>query len=161
MPFTGVILSDDGRQDEPEQLFYDLESHVPRDSSAARVQRGFLDAIGKSLEPYYSSTGRPSIDPELMFRNVADRLFVLGSQVPLAQNSCSWGSSPNSSSHFLATLGAASAGVHAFFHFTDSLTIRSALFTDFAAYVTSAFVKVRADQHEMSGCPADLGARHH
>jgi hypothetical protein len=71
------------------------------------------------------------------------------------------GSSPNSSSHFLATLGAASASVHAFFHFTDSLTICGALITDFAAQATSAFVKFRSDQHEMSGCPANLGASHH
>jgi hypothetical protein len=66
-----------------------------------------------------------------------------------------------SGSHFLATLGAAPAGVHAFFHFTDSLTISGALFTNFTAYATSVFVKLRADQHEMSGCPADLGASHH
>jgi transposase len=60
-----------GRQDEPERLFYEfrLESHVPRD----HLLRG-IDAvtdfseIRKSLEPYYSSTGRPSIDPELMIR---------------------------------------------------------------------------------------------
>jgi hypothetical protein len=45
--------------------------------------------------------------------------------------------------------------------FPDSLTIRSALFTDFAAHATGAFVKFRADQNEMSGCPAGLGARHH
>jgi hypothetical protein len=57
-------------QDEPEQLFYDLESHVPRDSICCAGSTRFfdLDAIRKSLEPYYSSTRRPSIDPELMLR---------------------------------------------------------------------------------------------
>ena len=48
-PFTGVSLSDDGRQHEPEQLFYDLESHVPRDSSAARDRRGFLICYTQNL----------------------------------------------------------------------------------------------------------------
>jgi transposase len=60
-----------GLQDEAEQLFYAfrLESHVPAD----HLLRG-IDAIldlgwlRGALAPYYSSTGRPSIDPELMIR---------------------------------------------------------------------------------------------
>jgi transposase len=60
-----------GLQDEPEQLFYAfrLESHVPPD----HLLRG-IDAIldlgwlRTSLASFYSSTGRPSIDPELMIR---------------------------------------------------------------------------------------------
>ena len=60
-----------GRQDEPERLFYEfrLESHVPRDHLPRRIDAVFdFSATRKSLEPYYSSTGRPSIDPELMIR---------------------------------------------------------------------------------------------
>jgi transposase len=60
-----------GRQDEPERLFYEfrLESHVPRDHLLRGIDAVF-DFAGarKSLEPYYSSTGCPSIDPELMIR---------------------------------------------------------------------------------------------
>ena len=60
-----------GRQDEPERLFYEfrLESHVPRDHLLRGIGAVFdFSATRKSLEPYYSSTGRPSIDPELMIR---------------------------------------------------------------------------------------------
>lgn len=60
-----------GRQDEPEHLFYAfrLESHVPHDHLLRGIDAVFdFGAIRKSLEPYYSSTGRPSIDPELMIR---------------------------------------------------------------------------------------------
>lgn len=52
-------------------LFYDfcLESHIPEDHLLRRINR-FLDfdQIRQHLEPFYSSTGRPSIDPELMIR---------------------------------------------------------------------------------------------
>jgi hypothetical protein len=51
----------------------------------------------------------------------------------------------------LATFGAAAASIRAFFHFTYAVAIRGALFTDFAAQPTRAFVKFRADQHEMRG----------
>jgi transposase len=60
-----------GRKDKPEQLFYAfrLENHVPPDHILRGIDAVFdLGAIRKSLEPYYSSTGRPSIDPELMIR---------------------------------------------------------------------------------------------
>ncbi len=60
-----------GLQNEPESLFYEfrLESHVPRDHLLRGIDVVFdFSATQKSLEPYYSSTGRPSIDPELMMR---------------------------------------------------------------------------------------------
>jgi transposase len=60
-----------GRQDEPEHLFYAfrLESHVPSDHLLRGIDAVFdFGTIRKFLEPYYSSTGRPSIDPELMIR---------------------------------------------------------------------------------------------
>jgi transposase len=60
-----------GRQNEPARLFYEfrLESHVPRDHLLRGIDAVFdFSATRKSLDPYYSSTGRPSIDPELMIR---------------------------------------------------------------------------------------------
>jgi transposase len=54
-----------------EALFYgfSLERHVPYDHLLRRIDR-FVDLsdIREHLRPYYSETGRPSIDPELMIR---------------------------------------------------------------------------------------------
>lgn len=54
-----------------EALFYgfNLEQHVPADHLLRSIDR-FVDLSGirQHLEPYYSATGRPSIDPELMIR---------------------------------------------------------------------------------------------
>jgi hypothetical protein len=52
------------------------------------------------------------------------------------------------------------ASVHAIFHFADPLTIRGALCADLGAQATGAFVKFRADQHDVRGCSTDLGASH-
>jgi transposase len=53
------------------QFFYtfNLEDHVPPDHLLRGIDR-FLDLSGlhDHLAPYYSHTGRPSIDPELMIR---------------------------------------------------------------------------------------------
>src|ERR687898_166018 len=52
-------------------LFYsfNLEAHVPADHLLRGINR-FLDlsALRRHLAPFYSHTGRPSIDPELMVR---------------------------------------------------------------------------------------------
>ncbi|KIL98483.1 Mobile element protein [Paramagnetospirillum magnetotacticum MS-1] len=52
-------------------LFYEfsLERHVPADHLLRSIDR-FVDLcdIREQLRPYYSETGRPSIDPELMIR---------------------------------------------------------------------------------------------
>src|SRR6202051_180719 len=54
-----------------ESLFYSfsLEGHVPQDHCPRSIDR-FVDlgASREHLRPYYSETGRPSIDPELMIR---------------------------------------------------------------------------------------------
>lgn len=54
-----------------ETLFYsfNLDRHVPADHLLRSIDR-FLDLsdIREHLRPFYSETGRPSIDPELMFR---------------------------------------------------------------------------------------------
>ena len=53
------------------QLFYDfsLDEHVPADHLLRRIDNHLdLDSVRTQLNPYYSSPGRPSIDPELMMR---------------------------------------------------------------------------------------------
>ena len=54
-----------------EALFYgfSLERHIPDNHLLRRIDR-FVDLseVRTHLEPYYSETGRPSIDPELMIR---------------------------------------------------------------------------------------------
>jgi transposase len=60
-----------GSQAAPERLFYDfcLEDHVPADHQLRQIDR-FLDLseVRQKLTPFYSSIGRPSVDPELMIR---------------------------------------------------------------------------------------------
>jgi len=61
-----------GRNDKPQKpLFYafNLNDLVPQDHLLRHIDR-FLDLSGlhQQLAPYYSHTGRPSIDPELMIR---------------------------------------------------------------------------------------------
>jgi transposase len=59
------------RQVEQAALFYEfsLERHVPADHLLRSIDR-FVDLsqIRQELAPFYSSIGRPSIDPELMIR---------------------------------------------------------------------------------------------
>ena len=56
---------------EQRQFFYDfdLDAVVPRDHLVRRID-AVLDFswLREELAPYYSHTGRPSIDPELMLR---------------------------------------------------------------------------------------------
>ena len=63
-----MMGSQDGEQ---EQLFYSfsLEDHVPKDHLPRGIDR-FLDLseLRGQLAPFYSHTGRPSIDPVLMIR---------------------------------------------------------------------------------------------
>jgi len=60
-----------GMQVQPAQLFYEfrLDDHVPGDHLLRRIDR-FLDlgSVRSELRPFYSTIGRPSIDPELMMR---------------------------------------------------------------------------------------------
>jgi transposase len=59
------------RQTDQPELFYGfrLERHVPADHLLRSIDR-FVDLgdIREQLRPFYSDTGRPSIDPELMIR---------------------------------------------------------------------------------------------
>lgn len=61
-----------GGKDKPQSpLFYsfDLDEVVPQDHLLHKVDR-FLDVsdLRQHLASYYSHTGRPSVDPELMIR---------------------------------------------------------------------------------------------
>lgn len=61
-----------GSKKEPQAaLFYEfsLDQHVPADHMLRQIDR-FVDLsdVRSVLAPYYSATGRPSIDPELMIR---------------------------------------------------------------------------------------------
>jgi transposase len=54
-----------------ERLFYsfNLGDHVPSDHLLRGIDRFFdLGDLRQHLAPYYSNTGRPSVDPELMVR---------------------------------------------------------------------------------------------
>ena len=54
-----------------ETLFYSfrIEDYVPQDHLLRSIDRFVgLTGIREHLKPFYSSTGRPSIDPELMIR---------------------------------------------------------------------------------------------
>ena len=59
------------RQEAQGALFYEfsIETHVPPDHMLRSVDQ-FVDlaSIRQHLAPFYSSTGRPSVDPELMIR---------------------------------------------------------------------------------------------
>jgi transposase len=60
-----------GVQKASAQLFYsfDLENHVPADHLLREVDRFLdMDTMRQQLRPFYSHTGRPSIDPELIIR---------------------------------------------------------------------------------------------
>lgn len=60
-----------GMQVEAAQLFYEfrLDDHVPADHLLRRIDRFIdLDSVRAELKPFYSTIGRPSIDPELMMR---------------------------------------------------------------------------------------------
>lgn len=60
-----------GCQTAPAQLFYDfcLDDHVPADHLLRGIDRHLeLDSVRAQLKPFYSTTGRPSVDPELMMR---------------------------------------------------------------------------------------------
>src|SRR5499425_1480599 len=59
------------RQVEQAALFYEfsLETHIPANHLLRSIDRFVdLEAVRRDLAPFYSSIGRPSIDPELMIR---------------------------------------------------------------------------------------------
>jgi len=81
-----------GMQTAPAQLFYDfcLDDHVPGDHLLRRIDRfPDLEKVRTELKPFYSSIGRPSIDPELMMRMLIVGYFpdnVIFTLVPCQRN---------------------------------------------------------------------------
>ena len=60
-----------GMQVAAPQLFYDfcLDDYVPGDHLLRRIDRFVdLESVRAELRPFYSTIGRPSIDPDLMLR---------------------------------------------------------------------------------------------
>jgi len=60
-----------GRQSDQPAFVYDfvLDKHVPAGHILRSIDRFVeLDEIRVGLAPFYSNTGRPSIDPELLIR---------------------------------------------------------------------------------------------
>ena len=60
-----------GVQTAPARLFYDfcLDDHVPGDHLLRGIDRHLdLASVRAELKPFYSSMGRPSVDPDLMIR---------------------------------------------------------------------------------------------
>ena len=60
-----------GRQEDQPAFVYDfvLDKHVPADHMLRSIDRFVeLDEMRAKLAPFYSTTGRPSIDPELLIR---------------------------------------------------------------------------------------------
>src|SRR5271167_1820958 len=60
-----------GLQETPARLFYDfcLDEHVPSDHMLRGIDRHLdLADLRRSLKPFYSQIGQPSVDPELMMR---------------------------------------------------------------------------------------------
>ncbi len=59
------------KQEAQGALFYEfsIEDHIPQDHLLRSIDR-FVDLSGirHHLAPFYSNTGRPSIDPELLIR---------------------------------------------------------------------------------------------
>ncbi len=75
-----------------ERLFYsfNLEEHVPADHLLRGIDT-FLDlsALRRQLAPFYSHTGRPSIDPELMVRMlIVGYCFGIRSERRLCEEVC-------------------------------------------------------------------------
>ena len=56
--------------DQPAFLYnFVLDEHVPADHMLRSIDRFVeLDEMRAKLAPFYSTTGRPSIDPELLIR---------------------------------------------------------------------------------------------
>src|SRR6476659_3776986 len=80
-----------GRRDDGQvQLLYafDLDQVVPADHLVRQID-GVLDLswVHKELAPYYSTTGRPSIDPVLMIRMlIVGYVFAIRSERALCRD---------------------------------------------------------------------------
>jgi len=66
------MMGDQTSSQEPLFYGFNLESHIPQNHLLRGIDH-FLDLsdLRQHLADYYSSTGRPSIAPELMIRAIA------------------------------------------------------------------------------------------
>jgi transposase len=67
------------------QLFYQFQlgDAVPEDHLVRKIDAALdLSWLRSELAPHYSSTGRPSIDPELMIRISSLLVHALGGHTP-------------------------------------------------------------------------------
>ena len=68
-----------GTQKVHARLFYefDLETHIPADHLLRGIDRFLdLDGLHEEMRSFYSHTGRPSIDPELMIYDPAVHVYM-------------------------------------------------------------------------------------
>jgi transposase len=78
---AGLKIMMGHRQVEQAALFYEfsLERHIPANHLLRSIDRFVeLGDLRRELAPFYSSIGRPSVDPELMIRMliIGDRATV-------------------------------------------------------------------------------------
>ena len=89
-----------GRRDDSQCRFvfdFRLEEHVPTDHLVRKID-AVLDTgwVHGGLAAYYSHTGRPSIDPEVMFRMlILGYVFAIRSETRLCEEvqvnlACRW-----------------------------------------------------------------------
>ena len=81
---TGVQPMIGERRVGQDALFYEfsLERHVPSEHLLRSIDRFVdLDGVRHELTPFYSETGRPSIDSELMIR-----MLIVGTALPSARS---------------------------------------------------------------------------
>ncbi len=74
------------KQEAQAALFYEfsLEDHVPQDHLLRSIDRFVdLNGIRTYLAEFYSHTGRPSVDPELLTRCFSTELVVSGLSLQL------------------------------------------------------------------------------
>src|ERR1700729_396700 len=77
------------RQVEQGVLFYNfsIDAHVPADHLLRSIDRFVnLSELRRDLAPFYSTLGRPSLDPELMIRMlIIGYCFGIGSEWSLSE----------------------------------------------------------------------------
>jgi transposase len=97
------------RQVEQPALFYEfsLERHIPADHLLRSIDRFVeLGGLRRELAPFYSSMGRPSVDPELTIRMlIVGYCFGIRSERRLCG-----GSTPQSGLPMVLSIGARRSG---------------------------------------------------
>ena len=77
-----------GQQERTDSLFYyfRLEDQIPQDHLLRLIDKHVdLSFVRERLKPFYGSTGRPSIDPEVLLR-----LLLVGYLYGITTNGACW-----------------------------------------------------------------------